>query len=189
MPRIPKEQKYVALQAKVESKIKELHEKVPDIIGYKIKPVTVKFDLHTKRVGGSALSNNVTGRHEIRLHPTALLEYGDQYIEDTVVHEFAHIVTAHYDWHARAHGPEWKMIMTRLGAEPSRCHDWDLDKCLRKHGKVFGIKPPKERKQRTIDYTCECGTKHEIGIRTHNKIKLGATYVCKLCNSNLKEKV
>ena len=103
-------------------------------------------------------------------------------------HEFAHIVCAHYKWEARPHGAEWKMIMRQLGGNPTTCHEWDLKKCIEKHGKVFNVKVPQTRKQKTFEYTCDCDEKHEIGIRTHNKIRLGSVYICKFCKGELRLK-
>ena len=41
---------------------------------------------------------------------------------NTTVHELAHLVTKQLHPRAKAHGWEWKAVMTRMGESPKRCH-------------------------------------------------------------------
>lgn len=82
-------------------------------------------------------------RYEINLNAVLLMENKDVFINRTVVHEFAHLVDGRVNPHTRqtsivstrrglrrtkrdVHGPSWKNIMRQFGADPSRCHSYDV---------------------------------------------------------------
>lgn len=75
--------------------------------------------------------------YKINLNPILLMENIEDFIENTVVHEFAHLVNGimHPETHisrgrhkkASPHGPTWKAIMILFGVEPSRCHSYNTD--------------------------------------------------------------
>jgi SprT protein len=84
------------------------------------------------RVAGTACSETNT----IDLNPILLNENQDVFIERTVVHELAHLIDAEMHPHTREtrrgrtkrslHGRTWKWVMIALGADPSRCHSYDI---------------------------------------------------------------
>lgn len=135
-----------ALKKKVDAKIAECL-KVMDA-HYKVKMwrPTVAYDLKGT-VAGMA---NYKTRH-IRLNPDLMIANWDDFINVTVPHELAHIACeqlypeAHnpkIDWVERdlalragrrvklpkreIHGKRWKSIMAVLGADDSRCHNYDV---------------------------------------------------------------
>jgi len=110
-------------------------------------------------VGGTAND----ARYEIDLNPILLMENLDTFIDRTVVHEFAHLVDGIMNPHTREtrivrtrrglrrskrdiHGATWKNIMRLFGAEPSRCHSYDVTNARVKN------KAPRDHK-----WVCGCG--------------------------------
>ncbi len=110
-------------------------------------------------VGGTAND----ARYEIDLNPILLMENLDVFIDRTVVHEFAHLVDGIMNPHTREtrivrtrrglgrskrdiHGATWKNIMRLFGAEPSRCHSYDVTNARVKN------KAPRDHK-----WVCGCG--------------------------------
>ena len=63
----------------------------------------------------------------MRLNPWLLLRHGEEFIDQTVPHEIAHwLIFCLYGREARPHGAQWRQLMELFGAEPRRCHDYDL---------------------------------------------------------------
>lgn len=99
----------------------------------------------------------------IDLNPVLLMENLDSFIEDTVPHELAHLACdlIYPEAHRPAqsmfaaygrrqkrepHGPRWQEIMRALGADPSRCHNYDTT-----NSKV------KKSTGRNVMWKCGCG--------------------------------
>lgn len=95
------------------------------------------------------------------------------FLEQTVAHEVAHLVTAACHRRARPHGAEWRAVMIHLGiAEPNRCHDYALDES-------------QIRRQRRWAYACACSV-HELSTTRHNRVQADqARYHCRRCGSPL----
>jgi len=108
---------------------------------------------------------------EIDLNSTLLMENDQLFIDRTVTHELAHLITHHlYPMNHTGfgkrspHGSDWKHVMMHLGAEPSRCHSYDTT-----NSKV------QKRGQAKHKWTCnECGVSIELGSVRHNKMLMGA---------------
>ena len=105
---------------------------------------TVSFDLRGKTAGQAFLS-----KHHIRLNGQLLNENPDDFIHQTVGHEWAHLL-CHYRHGPRvaAHGKEWKLIMVALGLNPERCHTYDTTRSTVRRTtrkKPTGISIPKQR--------------------------------------------
>lgn len=101
----------------------------------------------------------------------------DDYLKQTVPHEFCHYIQRMDDLknyrRSRPHGNEWKRKMVYyFNLEPNRCHSYD-------------VSPVKQRRQ-TVPYKCNCRT-HDIGIVRHrNIVRYGKTFTCRLCRSQLR---
>ncbi len=72
-------------------------------------------------VGGQAYLN----QNMIRINQEALKKYKDNYIKQTIGHEFAHLVSYKSLKH-RGHGRSWAKVMRSFDLFPDRCHDYDL---------------------------------------------------------------
>lgn len=163
------------LKQQVETTVMNTVAKIEQL--YKTKfsvPVQIKYDIDSARLGGQANANGFF----IRLNPAFLTKYKDEYIKQTVVHEVAHLgchQVYHIDngMHINAHGPEWKNMMVRLGADPSRCHTYQADEGQGRQQPKFG-------------YVCGCCNKPiAVGPKIHKKIARGAQYTTKCCKSPL----
>lgn len=85
---------------------------------------TVSFDLR-----GTTAGQAYPGKNHIRLNGQLLNENIDDFIEQTVGHEWAHLAAANlHGQKIRSHGPEWKRVMQRLGLDPARCHTYTTKK-------------------------------------------------------------
>jgi len=90
-----------------------------------------------------------------------------------VPHETAHFLA--YRLHGRGirpHGLEWQAIMRRLGADPTRCHDYDIE----------GLSA---RRLSYFDYHCDCRD-HRLSTIRHNKVRRGTSYLCRQCGTSLR---
>ena len=178
-----------SLKALVDKKVEMLQKKVEKLYGKRVPNVKIKYDLKSIRTAGMAVTNPWTQRFDMRLHEAALNEYQEDYIEGTVVHEFAHLVQ-HCFYNKggnrpKPHGKEWKRVMRELGKNPERCHSMNLSQAMEKFAKVSGKPAPKKRQLKRFTYKCNCDT-HELTSIRHNKIKNGqASYTCRSCGSKL----
>lgn len=138
------------------------------------KPLTlppIRFNLRGKSAGQLRIDPH--GACTIRYNLALLDRHGEAFLRDTVPHETAHYVA--YRLHGRSirpHGREWQQIMQLFGADPSRCHDYDVSD--------LGT-----RRLRTYPYHCGCGTQQLSSIR-HNRIARGQRYLCRRCGEALR---
>jgi SprT protein len=89
-----------------------------------------------------------------------------------VPHETAHLVVFRlFGPGMQPHGREWRAIMGLFGAEPTRCHDYDVD----------GLQA---RQLRRYHYRCACRS-HQVTSIRHNRIMRGQTYLCRRCGGVL----
>ena len=91
------------------------------------------------------------------------------YVDETIIHEVAHII-AFVTKLDRGHGPNWKAIMRKLGAVPSRCHDYDVSAVSR--SRRHAVK---------YIYKCNCST-YSLSRVNHKKEDKKA---CPLCDTPL----
>jgi SprT protein len=111
----------------------------------------------------------VRGTHKyLRFNPVLWSENKDTY-DHTVVHEVAHYVQKELYPMSKPHGREWKSVMTKLGAKPSRTHAMNI----------------RSTQKRTFVYSCDC-MDHDLSIIQHNKCRTkGSIYSCNVCHSDL----
>lgn len=142
--------------------------------GVVVKMPKIVYDLKGTTAGTANYTNWV-----IRLNPVLLADNGELFINDTPIHEFAHLathvvypesMTPRFVQKREVHGPKWQSVMRALGATPSRCHQMDTSNVKRKNVTKFA-------------YTCNCGLDHQIGPKVHNKIVRGSVYRCNKCKT------
>ena len=132
--------------------------------------VEIRFDLRGKAAGQARI--RAAGRYLIRYNLELLKRGGVDFLEQTVPHEVAHVLAYHrHGRDIRPHGAEWKAIMRQLGAEPTRCHDYD----------VGGLGA---RQLHYFDYHCGCML-HRLSSIRHNKVAKGQRYLCRRCGEPL----
>ena len=153
---------------KVIKKFESVKAKAERIYNIDLSKLYITYNIRGFNTAGKAAP--MTG--EIRLNPNFFKcpEATKHLINVTIGHEIAH----HVDWvvHRKSgHSHTWKRIMVRLGMEPERCHNVDVTKI----GKTG------------YEYVCVCDEPHMLGVKRHNKIRLGhTTYTCNRCKETLK---
>jgi SprT protein len=158
------------------------------------KRPTTRFDL----TGTTAGTADPRG-HVLRFQPVLAAGHWDDFLNNTVPHEVAHLVD--YDvnnkleaqmqarmaaiqnqaifgnWGRRArrpkrdiHGDSWRAVMRVLGINyAARCHQYDTSQVAR-------------RKARH-EYRCTCGETLSVGPKHHNAILRGARITHKTCRT------
>lgn len=126
---------------------------------------SVNFNLRGVKAGVAYLQQN-----EIRLNRTLLLENSEDFLQQVVPHELAHLIVYQYYGQVRPHGQEWQYVMQQLFQLPAHtCHQFDIQHVQGK----------------TIHYRCNCQT-HQLSLRRHhNIIRHKTQYRCRLCKSLL----
>ena len=147
-------------------KLAELRAKAREFYGVEIDP-EISFDLMGMAAGQANYRKN-----KIRLNRELLEKYKSDFIEQTVPHEYAHLVAYRkFGNRIRPHGKEWRWIMQALGAEPRRTHN-------------YRVSPA--RKCRRFTYQCNCpGKDYQLTSIRHNRIKKGNHYFCSKCKGQL----
>lgn len=163
-----------SLKQRVEEKIEQCYQIAERHFNRQFKRCGVKYDVSGRVAGYANYQHNV-----VRLNPVLLIENEDQFIDTTVPHEVAHLLTYKmYDINRGGrwahHGPEWKSVMHVLGADPSRCHSFDTSRA--------------ERKVKTkYHYVCGCNDRPRIiSSVIHNRIVNGRSYHCQACRQPIK---
>jgi SprT protein len=154
------------LIAKVEDKVLETFIKAEAIWQRQLELPRLQFDLR-----GTCAGRAYYRDYQIRLNPVLLFENQTDFIEQTVPHEVAHLLTSTlHTGPARVmpHGPEWKSVMLALGLKPVRCHSYDTSNA-------------QVRRERRFTYACACGIVVE-SARSHFKLQCGEIRsVCRRC--------
>jgi len=133
--------------------------------------IEVRFDLRGKSAGQVRIRPQ--GQYVIRYNLELLKRQGADFLNETVPHEVAHVLAYHrHGPNIRPHGREWQRIMRQLGAEPSRCHDYD----------VSGLSA---RQLQYFQYHCDC-MEHQLSSIRHNKVAKGQRYLCRRCGEPLR---
>jgi len=134
--------------------------------------LTLRFDGKSDITTGTALYKHDQKQMIIKLHGKALETYED-FIEDTVVHEFAHIIQFTNFPSAKPHGKTFKKLCRLFGGKQDTTHKYDLK----------ALSPNKIKKFKHI-YHCNC-MEHEISPLIHGRMLKGQVRSCRNCKSNL----
>jgi SprT protein len=95
-----------------------------------------------------------------------------EFLNDTVAHEIAHLFQRKMYPTSKPHGVEWKLVMMKLGYEPTRCHHMDTQSVAKVVHKTVHV------------YKCNC-MEHNMSNLKHKKIVAGRGYSCTKCKSRL----
>ena len=144
-------------EAEIQERLMTLNQAAYDHWGYDFDLPALSWDLKGT-VGGQAFLN----QNKIRINMEALKRYTKKYIEQTIGHEFAHLVAYKSLLH-RGHGHAWAKVMRSFDLFPDRCHEYDLT-------------PARVVKKQFL-YACHvCGKEFKLTAVRHNKIIKGARY-------------
>jgi SprT protein len=141
------------------------------LIGRSVPSPRIAFDLRGQAAGQFRL--DTAGRAMLRYNAVLMLRHEAEFLRQTVPHEVAHYLAyLHYGRGIRPHGPEWQQLMQALGADPRRCHEFDVTDLA-------------ARRLRRHTYHCHCGS-HEVTSIRHHRMLRGARYVCRSCGEALR---
>ena len=142
--------------------------------GYDLPVIEVHFDLKGVCAGQFVKKTNFYSTYQyFRINlEMARHNTNTDFIDQTIPHEFSHyIVNATFGKVSAHHGREWQRIMLSVfGLVPSRCHNYDVSACRRKHS--------------TMAFKCECKT-HQITLR-RAKVAMMGGYRCRACGGTLR---
>jgi SprT protein len=128
------------------------------------KRPTYLFNQRGKAAGTAHLQRNL-----IKINPVLFINNRDEFFQQVIPHEVAHLIAFQLYGKTRPHGKEWQQVMVEVFKRPAlTTHQLDINEVV---GKQF-------------TYRCLCTT-HQLTIRRHNKVLKGNEYRCKLCQSTL----
>lgn len=136
----------------------------------------IRYDLRGKAAGQLVMSRRAFRRTkpEFRFNKAMLERYGQEFIDQVVPHECAHLVAfSVYGTQIKPHGREWKSVMREVyGLEPAVTHQFEVQSA---------------RDIKRYSYACACeGKEHALSSIRHNKVVKGtANYLCKSCQQLL----
>lgn len=98
---------------------------------------------------------------QIELHEGLLIAGRENEHRQTLLHEVAHLIHRHiWNGYGKAHGLEWKIVMSRLGVPANRCHssDWMKEHKVNKAKLIYACKKceleiPAQKTRKLIDRT------------------------------------
>jgi len=123
-----------------------------------------QFNQRGRAAGTAHLQRNL-----IKLNPTLFINNKEEFFEQVIPHEVAHLITFQHYGKVRPHGKEWQHVMVNVFKRPAlTTHQLDIKDVV---GKQF-------------HYRCAC-TSHQLTIRRHNKVLKGERYQCKHCRTLL----
>lgn len=124
------------LERKIEQKVREVMDQAHKIWpNLNLNYPTIRYDLRGV-VAGYAYYQSVM----VKFNPILAHENEEDFLRRTVPHECAHLISYKlYGYEGRGHGPKWKSVMTRLGCDPSRCHQYDVSNARVKKKQLFDI--------------------------------------------------
>lgn len=125
---------------------------------------TINYEVRGLKAGVAYLQRN-----EVRFNPILLEENGQEFVNQVVPHELAHIIVYQQFGRVAPHGKEWKMVMeTVLGVPAETYHCFDTASVAKQ-----------------FPYRCACQI-HYLSVRRHNAIQANKrSYFCKKCKSPL----
>ncbi|HIP76437.1 MAG TPA: SprT family zinc-dependent metalloprotease, partial [Psychromonas hadalis] len=108
-------------------------------------------------------------RNIIKLNPILFTQNKNEFFQQVIPHEVAHLVVFQRFGKVRPHGKEWQGVVWKIfNRPPDTTHKLNVDDVV---GQQFL-------------YRCRCA-EHKLTIRRHNKILRGAKYKCRHCKSEL----
>lgn len=122
------------------------------------------FNQRGKAAGTAHLQRNL-----IKINPTLFITNREEFLQQVIPHEVAHLIAFQYYGKVRPHGKEWQRLMTDIFKRPAlTTHQFNTQE-------VEGQK---------FSYRCLCTT-HLLTIRRHNRVLKGNHYQCKKCKNIL----
>jgi len=162
---------YDLVKQAVTDRFNECYEMARKRANLDLPKIPIQFNLKGC-TAGMFCWNWTTGRFRVNL--VIAKENLEDYLKDTVPHEFCHYIVHHKYFSSfykpKPHGREWKNAMvTIFGLHPSRCH-------------TYNVTNARQRRRKTYTYKCACRTM-EIGEIRHRRALSGKRYYCGICHT------
>ena len=135
---------------------------------------TINFPIIRYNLRGTTAGKASPSKHTIQINSVLLMENVDDYIENTVPHEVAHLMQwkfnpeslrRTYGQKRDVHGYDWKKHMHDYGLDAERCHNYDVSSV--------------HKKRERFELTCRrCLHVYNVTSVILKRIKLGYTYSC-----------
>lgn len=124
------------------------------------------------RPKGSIAGSALLAKWQIQLNLNMLLENNNEFIDEVIPHELAHLIVYKQFGRVKPHGKEWQMVMEQIFTrQAKRTHSFNL---------------PEQTQRNRYAYHCQC-KEHQLTTIRHQKIQRNQVqYYCKACNSELK---
>ena len=156
-----------------ESAVRKAEEQARKHFGIRLPDAEIDYSLRGRCAGQARVTRN--GKTFLRLNLQLLSENLDDFLQQTIPHEVAHLVV---NWQnrkkrqrPRPHGDSWQNVMQEcFGLEPVRCHSYKTR--------------PARIVPRNFLYRCNCREHRLTGIM-HNRIKQRYNAICKTCRKPL----
>jgi predicted SprT family Zn-dependent metalloprotease len=129
------------------------------LYGVDLSRVEISFDLRGRAAGYAHWTGSgPNARHKVRFNRDMLTrEAFDHVLNDTVPHEYAHIICAIDPRLGRNHNEGWARVCRAMGGGGARCHNEEVV-----HGKGY-----------TYEYVTDRGHKVRVGDKHHRYIQAG----------------
>lgn len=161
------------LQQLAETTVRQAEQQARDFYALKLPEARLDFSLRGHCAGQARVeSSDCTC---LRLNLQLLQENLQDFLDQTIPHEVAHLVV---NWQARKkrqrprpHGAEWQAVMQEcFGLAAKRCHSYQTT--------------PARIVTKPFLYRCNC-REHRLTYRTHNRLCRSHQALCKRCRSPL----
>lgn len=154
--------------------VQHAEERARSFYGIKLPAAGIDFSLRGRCAGQARVKPN--GQTSLRINYQLLAENLDDFLQQTIPHEVAHLVV---NWlvrnkrqRPRPHGREWQAVMREcFDLEPIRCHSYQTT--------AARIVP------RNFLYRCNCRD-HFLTRIMHNRVSRHYQALCKGCITPLK---
>lgn len=155
-----------SVQQAVQSHVERLCEIATKYLDKHITVPSISF----RRSGGNAGTAHLQRNH-VNLNPIYLSDNHEEFFEQVIPHEIAHLVVYQCFGKTKPHGKEWQAVMQNVFERPPLVrHTMETPKGISK----------------TFAYQCSCGPT-TLTIRRHNKVIRGEQqYQCRRCKQILK---
>ena len=150
-----------SIRARVETKIAQCLKKAEQRYNQPFRYPEIQYT-----VRGTVAGTATYRQWIVNFNPVLLNENVDQFIDHTVPHEIAHLITDQVFPESyirngcsrrKPHGSQWQSVMCVLGVEPNTYHKYNVDNV-------------RVRTVRTYTYTCNgCGKQLQMGPKRHAK--------------------
>lgn len=153
--------------------VRGAEQRARDFYRINLPAAALDFSLRGRCAGQARFERS--GSTALRLNLQLLADNRDDFLEQTIPHEVAHLVV---NWLARKsrqkprpHGPEWRAVMQDcFGLPPTRCHSYRTTAA--------------RTVPRPFLYRCTC-REHRLTSIMHNRIRQSARALCKACKTSL----